>query len=278
MDQENNNQQGYNNNGAETFGNVRNVSENFGRLPNPSEDFRNLPNASEDNRKWRWTLTVKEVVRQFEDAAVPRSDHTITNWCQPDQKTGTSRLDARYDERERKWFIDPNSVRRVLGEEQDRQRMNNPSPVRNLPKLSEEPDDDVIRMRASDGKELEKARKRIEELEAEVRDKEIANRVKDQFIKKMETDQERLFRQNEMVHAALNASNHRSGYLEGQLHQLGAPMAHDESRAITPLSAEEAGDTAGDIPEHRQSESNETHYSPVFESPSHDEARGDVNY
>ena len=64
-------------------------SEGFGTLPQDSETFGKIPNVSE--RKENHILTVHVTARKFEEAGVPRTERSITNWCQPD-RNGVSRL------------------------------------------------------------------------------------------------------------------------------------------------------------------------------------------
>jgi hypothetical protein len=92
-------------------------SEEFRNVPNSSEDFGSLRNSSE--RKENHILTVQAAVRMFEAAGVKRSDHSITNWCQPG-RNGVCRLDCYYDFNERKYFITPQSVERAIEEEKSK--------------------------------------------------------------------------------------------------------------------------------------------------------------
>jgi hypothetical protein len=92
-------------------------SEDFGMMRNDSEVFGTIPNGSE--RKENHILTVHATARIFEDAGVPRTERSITNWCQPD-KNGVSRLDCYFDTNERKYFITPQSVERAVEEEKSK--------------------------------------------------------------------------------------------------------------------------------------------------------------
>src|ERR671938_363094 len=86
-------------------------------LPQISERFRTLPNRSE--RKENHILTVHATARKFEDEGVPRTERSITNWCQPD-RNGVSRLDCYFDTNERKYYITPQSVERAIEEEKSK--------------------------------------------------------------------------------------------------------------------------------------------------------------
>ncbi len=74
------------------------------------------------------TLTVRDVVKMFDHAQVPRSERSISRWCQPNAQ-GEKRFDAFLDEKEGKgkYYITPESVRRVLEEEKAKQSSNQPN-------------------------------------------------------------------------------------------------------------------------------------------------------
>jgi len=115
---------------------IGNVSDDGGRVQNPSEGARNdateVRNASEgtpslisEQRRTApacsaqhesCTITVREAARIFEDAGVPRTERAITNWCNRNAR-GITRLACCYNEAERKYFIAPNSIDRVIKEE-----------------------------------------------------------------------------------------------------------------------------------------------------------------
>ena len=96
---------------------INDSSVDFRTVPNDSEPFGKLPNRSE--RKENHILTVHTTARQFEDAGVPRTERSITNWCQPD-RNGVSRLDCYFDSNERKYYITPQSVERAIEEEKSK--------------------------------------------------------------------------------------------------------------------------------------------------------------
>lgn len=112
------------------FGTVRNASEDvrnaFGTLPNElpfaSEDvpnktpelFRTAPLCSDDHPGF--TITVREAAHIFEEANVPRTERAITNWCNRNTR-GVIRLDCCYSELDRKYYITPESIEKVLQEE-----------------------------------------------------------------------------------------------------------------------------------------------------------------
>jgi hypothetical protein len=98
---------------------INDASADFGTIPNDSEPFGKLPNSSE--RKENHILTVHSTARKFEDAGVPRTERSITNWCQPD-KNNVSRLDCCFDPNERKYYITPQSVERAIEEEKSKSK------------------------------------------------------------------------------------------------------------------------------------------------------------
>ena len=195
---------------AETFGSVPQGSEPFGNLPQSSETFRIVPKAAE--RTDQHTLTVREVARLFEQAGVPRTERSIVNWCQLNHQ-GIARLDAFFDTNERKYFITPQSVTAAIREEQAKQaggRVASDS-ADEIPKAAE---------RTAPVAEESDA---IEALRVKVRDLEITNRVKDQFIDILEKDREKLANERENYVRELMGQSHRIGQLETQILQLGAP-------------------------------------------------------
>jgi hypothetical protein len=98
---------------------INDASVDFRTIPNDSESFGKLPNRSE--RKENHILTVHSTARKFEDAGVPRTERSITNWCQPD-RNGVSRLDCYFDPNERKYYITPQSVERAIEEEKSKSK------------------------------------------------------------------------------------------------------------------------------------------------------------
>ena len=135
---------------SEEFGNLPNPSATVGTVPQDAEGFGNLPQAAETFRTMRnaaerteqHTLTVREVVRLFEVAGVPRTERSIINWCQPNHQ-GVARLGAFYDTNERKYFITPQGVTAAIREEQAKAAASggavHPPPPTDVPNTSERP-------------------------------------------------------------------------------------------------------------------------------------------
>ena len=211
-------------------------------------------NRSFVQRRADHTLTIKEVVKQFEAAGVARTERSVVNWCQPN-KDGVARLDAYFDPNERRYFIAPSSVAHAIEEEKQKlARAQSPSPslaetttpasatFRSDPmterRTSEafgneasnaseafrsEPVDD----RSSFGKiprptEERSAGERERELEREVMDLKITNRAKDLFIHQLKTERETDVRK-------LTLFSRKIGAMASRLLQLGAPKEEVES-------------------------------------------------
>lgn len=82
--------------------------------PTAPEPYRTAPVCSE--RHEGFTITVREAARIFEEAGVPRTERAITNWCNRNAR-GITRLECCYNEEERKYYISPASIERVIKEE-----------------------------------------------------------------------------------------------------------------------------------------------------------------
>lgn len=198
-----------NNPPSEGFGTVPNTSESFGTLPHASEPFRTVRNDSE--RTEHHTLTVREVARLFEQAAVPRTERSITNWCQINRQ-GVARLNAFFDVNEGRYYITPESVTRAIEEERAKQPAvsaseSEPTFPKPFEKSSPRPagDDDQVK-----------------ELERRNRDLEIATRGKDYYIERLEKER------SEFVEKMVGMGRY-VGELETQVFHLGGSPAGDRS-------------------------------------------------
>ena len=56
---------------SEGFGSVRNGAEGFGTIPNLADELERVE---------KYSHTVREVARMFEEAGVPRTERSITKW------------------------------------------------------------------------------------------------------------------------------------------------------------------------------------------------------
>ena len=195
---------------SESFGNVPNASANFGSVPHVAETFRTIRNGAE--RTDQHTLTVREVARLFEDAGVPRTERSIINWCQQNRQ-GIARLDAFFDENERKYFITPQSVNRAIEEERAKQpaAATEPKMETEIPKRAETPP-----------RQDAESSERMKELERQNRDLEIATRAKDYYLERLEKER------GQYVEKLVGMSRY-VGELETRLLQLGGAPSGDRS-------------------------------------------------
>jgi hypothetical protein len=199
-------------NGSESFRTIPKASESFGKVRNDSARFGNIPKASE--RKENHSLTVREVARMFEVAGVARTERSITNWCWPNRQ-GVARLDSYFDPNERRYYITPESVELAIAEEKAKAAKNNePSEIiGSVPKDSERPVEDAPKNTTL-----------IKELELQLRDLEITNRVKDRVIGMKDQFIERLQQEQRIYIERLIDSSHHLGELETKLLALGTPL------------------------------------------------------
>jgi hypothetical protein len=189
---------------AEASFDVSQASAEIRMVPKYTENFGKVPQVAE--RKENHTLTVRETARMFEAAGVARTERSIINWCQPNRQ-GITRLDSYYDPNERKYYITPQSVEAVIQEET--QRLNKSGsesfgiPVAHVKHFTAE-------------KTISSDKRKVEELEREVKDLKIANEVKDKFIEFMKNERAGFIDK-------LVAANRTVGQLETKLNQLDGP-------------------------------------------------------
>ena len=209
---------------SETFGKIPNTSESFRTIPQAADDFRTLPKFTE--RKESHTLTVREVARLFESAGVARTERSIINWCQPN-KLGMPRLDAYYDPNERRYFITPQSVELAIKEEQAKAiRTGEPTESGNpIPKVA----DRHSAARPAPTVESEEA---LKDLQREVMNLTITDRVKEQVIKQYEKERGQFALERKDYIEQLLTFSRRVGELETKVLQLAAPRTASE----TPVS------------------------------------------
>lgn len=194
---------------SEEFGRLPNTSEDFGTIPNGSEPFRNVRKDSE--RTESHTLTVRDVARLFEQAGVSRTERSIINWCRLNRQ-GIARLDAFFDENERRYYITTESVNRAIQEESAKQSATKPpgndGDVRNRSESSSEGNNESL--------------VRVKELERQNRDLEIATRAKDFYLERLQNER------GEFVEQLIGMSRY-VGELETQVLQLGGAPRGDKS-------------------------------------------------
>jgi len=192
---------------SEDFRNAPNDSATFGNVPQDTESFRTIQNTSE--RKPNHRLTVREVARMFETAGVARTERSITNWCQPN-KTGIARLDAYFDPNERKYFISSESVGIAIQEEQSKEKTKDGVNAASRMKAPEEIPNASATGEEYTGNEMVRLRREMVDLQ-------IANRVKDMFIERLQKDREHFDEEREDYVEKLMMFNRRVGQLETRL-------------------------------------------------------------
>jgi len=109
-------------------GRPRQTKSDIDRQEQTLSDIGGLHSKDPTQTEELHTLTVRDVVKMFDHAGVPRSERSISRWCQPNTQ-GEKRFDAFLDEKEGKgkYYITPESVRRVLEEEKAKQSSNQPN-------------------------------------------------------------------------------------------------------------------------------------------------------
>lgn len=192
------------NHSSEGFRTPPKHSEEFGNTPHDSERFRVMRNDSE--LRENHTLTVREVARMFEVAGVARTERSVTNWCQPN-KTGIARLDAYFDQNERKYFITPESVNVAIQEElaraQNAKGQAAPAATNDTSRAS--------------------GREEAKTLQQEIIDLKIASRVKDQIIDMLRSESEKFGDERQRYIDELMRSSRQIGELETKLRLIEAP-------------------------------------------------------
>jgi hypothetical protein len=258
------------NSSSEQFGTVRNDSEPFGSIRNGSEEVGSIPNLSEElERVEKYTLTVREVARMFEEAGMSRTERSIVKWCTPNPH-GMPRLMCQFEQNERRWLITEESVRIVIAEEIVKQRelkARNPQ-APEQPGTAEDHDErtrEVTREARTHESASERTTfedevttaakdKRIRELEFQLRDEQIVSRAKDIVIEQLEKDRKYLLDQ-------ATGWSRQVGVLETKLLQIEGPkQAHEEEKSFVHVSyiadVPNGSDQHGDDPEHRGEQGN----------------------
>lgn len=196
---------------SEGFGTFPNSSANFGSIPHDAEGFRTVRNGAE--RTDQHTLTVREVARLFEDAGVPRTERSIINWCQPNRQ-GIARLDAFFDTNERKYFITGQSVHLAIKEEQAKAANSAPGAQ------AETPQSKAAEARAT-ASETHSDPGEVTDLRRKVMDLEITNRVKEELLRRAQTQLDQADEERRAYIERLIANSRKIGELETNLLQLG---------------------------------------------------------
>jgi hypothetical protein len=216
----------------------------YGKMPHDAATT-SVPGHADAARTSEHVLTVRDVVRMFELEDIHVAERTIVNWCNRN-KSGLVRLDAFYDEGERRYFITPSSVELVLQEEKAKLRKGISdlaalggevaAPFRTLPQDTDvdaatfrkmphdaatavpnstktENAEEIKTPHASSTQETTEKDRRIKELEQENLDLKITNRGKDYFIEALNSDKVRLI-------DIIQDRNHQVGTLEERVRRL----------------------------------------------------------
>jgi hypothetical protein len=231
-------QQSAQNVSSEAFGTSRNDAEPFRLIPKDAEKVGSVPNLSDElERVEKYSLTVREVARMFEEAGVPRTERSIVKWCAKDPN-GIPRLTCRLDAIEHRWFITEESVRLAIAEEVIKQRElearsaqahEHPPPGEGYAdRMKEDAHEERTNERVFEQMDFEEEAslaekdKIIRELEYKLRDEQIASRAKDMVIEQMEKDRKHLLDQ-------ATGWSRQVGVLETKLLQIEAPRQSHEN-------------------------------------------------
>lgn len=210
-----------------------------------SEGFGNKSGASE--RKSDHTLTVRDAQVMLKKIGVGVTERTIVNWCHLNAE-GYARLDAWKDSNDGMWYISPSSVEFVAAEERNKlikqaqtiqpesHSVYSETGKRVSEKFGNEQNGFGGFPNASEEVDQPKSEQRIKKLEAQNRDLEIANRVKDQYIEHQNAQVEKLIDR-------LEDRNYQIGKLEGRFHQLEAPRERGD-HMNTKTTRQSTGDDA----------------------------------
>jgi hypothetical protein len=234
------------NSSSEAFGTVRNDSEPFGSIRNGSEQVGSIRNLSEElERVEKYTLTVREVARMFEETGVSRTERSIVKWCTPNPH-GVPKLMCQFEPNERRWLITEESVRIAIAEEIGKQRdlqARNPQ-APEQPGTSEDHDErprEVMREERTHEGASERTTfedevttaakdKKIRELEFQLRDEQIVSRAKDIVLERMEKERKDLLDQ-------VVKWSHQVGVLETKLLQIEAPkQVYEDEKSFVHVS------------------------------------------
>lgn len=196
-------------------------------VPKPSEKLRNISEVfpkGATSRSPDHTLTVKDVLEELEQASVARTERSIINWLVKN-KHGIARLDGYYDQEEHKWYITPQSVRRLIEEEQKKRGVpfgkpsederNSSEILRNGSEKLRNTSEFVPKQEETDPIEINK-NKRINALERENYQLRVSNGASEHIIKHYEEVQAKMLDQ-------IMGQSKQIGELETKLLQLEGP-------------------------------------------------------
>ena len=200
-----------------------------------------------------YSLTVSQAVEILHKAGLPASPRTVQKWCKRHKLQ--SKTDSHHHN---KLYIARDSLEALVATYQERTRLhhtpkshpgtrtdanhdangrdtsrtdaNHDAKRRDSQPTSDTPDQTNM--------PAENDSKQIAELQDQLRDKEIANRFKDQWIKRLEKDREGWAEERQTYIHQLNETSHKLGIAEGRLRQLtsgSATKSHDTVRETEPV-------------------------------------------
>ena len=223
--------------GGDNLEGIEDFSEELGKVPQPR-----------DKSEYH-TITVRQAARMLEDAGVPRTERSITNWCSPNRQ-GISRLDCYLEPNEKRFFITRQSIDRVAEEELAKGKSvedvpNASEDFRKVPKVSE-----TLNGGPHNLEEVSVGEDRMKELELKLRDAEITNRAKDMHIDRQNEERNWFFEK-------LNEASRQIGVLETKLLQLEGPKQKQASQDNGEIHAEVKEPRVIESEERNQGETNQ---------------------
>lgn len=225
--------------GSDNDGQRPPVADNGGHGRTVTNSDGQRPTMSSARKTEAHTMSSVDAARLFEKHGIPRSQRSIERYC----KSGD--LDSFFDPDVRQWFITPASVERLASYLREvAQKKGTTAP----PTTGATEGDDGGAQRAtsaggelSNGTELEELRRHAKELEAKNRDLEIATRVKDKFIERLEQERERIIGEQHVLIERIEVRAHQVGGLEAKLHALEAPRQERPTHDDTPYQTTNDG-------------------------------------
>ena len=189
------------------------------------------------------TLAVREVARIFEESGLDVTERTVLNWCHPNKRDGSYRLDCYFDLVEKRYYITPQSVQAVIPKDRVGARVPKGSPLQSqLPSGASEQSESFQKEDAEPSADIPKAaRDSIRDLEQKQYLLEVESKAKDVAIKKYQDMQDHVYEfvaeQGKMI-----------GGLEQKVRQLESPKSHHPQRSA---------DIIDDKPDHHYESSTE---------------------
>jgi hypothetical protein len=183
------------------------------------------------------TMSSSEASIYFEHLGIARSQRSMERYC----KSGD--LDGFFDPDVRQWFITPESVERLasffieVAQKKGTTTQPTATPTERDGGGARRPMSESVEAAG----EIDDLRRYTKDLEAANRDLEIASRVKDQFIERLEKDRERIISEQHTLIERIEQRAHQVGVLEAKLHALEAPRQERPTQSDTPYQTPHYG-------------------------------------